>query len=240
MDEETLQLHISQAVHGNGLAREQLIRRFKPFILNTVGHISNKYVNWSNEEASIGLISFNRAIDTYDPTGGRSFRNYVYLLIKRDLIDFFRRETKEQHFSFEAAASLGQTGNPYENQKSLESYGVSLESESLVEEILELNEELARFEISFEELEGYCPKHQDTRNTLIKMASAFVREEAWIKELFQKKRFPVSSFTKATKYHPKMIERHRKYLITLILLNLHPEWRRLYKFVSSASRGEES
>ncbi|MCT8137758.1 hypothetical protein H1D32_08295 [Anaerobacillus sp. CMMVII] len=38
------------------------------------------------------MIALNKAIDTYDAIKGRTFLNYVYLLIKRDLIDFFRKE----------------------------------------------------------------------------------------------------------------------------------------------------
>ncbi|MCT8137743.1 hypothetical protein H1D32_08205 [Anaerobacillus sp. CMMVII] len=82
----------TSAQNGDDLVRERLIAHYKPYVLNTVGHICKKFVSWSEEEASIGLIALNKAIDTYDASKGRTFLNYVYLLIKRDLIDFFRKK----------------------------------------------------------------------------------------------------------------------------------------------------
>lgn len=222
----------------NEWIRERMIRRYKPYILNTVGHICKKFVTWSDEETSIGLISFNRAIDTYDANGGRTFRNYVYLLIKRDLIDYFRSEKNEKHLSFEYPVDE-QSDNLYDAKRSIETFERTLQMDNLVEEILELNVQLSPFRISFEELEAYCPKHQDTRAMLMKMASDFTKDNECVSELLEKKKFPMTTFTKKTSYRSKTIERHRKYLITLIILHLHPEWVQLSQYIKEPPGGEE-
>ena len=229
-----------EARAGNELARERLILHYKPFILNTVGHLCKRYMTWSDEESSIGLIAFNRAIDTFDPQGGRAFLNFVYLLIKRDLIDHFRKEKRNQHLSLEHGLDERDlTVNQYEVDKSVESYHETIQSIELVEEILELDQTLNQFDILFEELEDYSPRHGDTRITLLLIAEKFVEDKECIDILFNKKRLPITLFAGKTGYKTKTIERHRKYLITLIILKLNPQWVRLSEFIQKGTRNEK-
>lgn len=239
MDKKDLEQSLFEVKKGNELAREQLIRYYKPYMIHTVGHLCKRYVSWSDDEASIGLTAFNRAIDTYDCNGGRSFLNYGYLLIKRELIDYYRREKKEQHLSLNYSLEDDETiHNQFEGERSVESYHQSVQSYELVEEILELDQALTPFKISFEELEHYSPQHRDTRQSLLEMAATFVQDQECVQDLFKKKRFPMVSFTEKTGYRPKTIERHRKYLITVILLKLHPQWVHLSAFIQGL-RGKE-
>jgi RNA polymerase sigma factor len=97
MQETEVATYISLAANGDDLARERLIRHYQPYIINTIGQLCRRYITWSHEEASIGLLAFNRAIDKYDIEARKTFLNYAYLLIKRDLIDYFRRENKVMH-----------------------------------------------------------------------------------------------------------------------------------------------
>ncbi|MPW24900.1 RNA polymerase sigma-I factor [Alkalibaculum sp. M08DMB] len=216
--------------NGNELERERLIRHYKPYILNVVGHICKRHLTWSNDETSIGLIAFNRAINTFEFDKGRTFVNYVYLLIQRDIIDYFRKEKRHLH--------LVSDNNLFDHDKaelkaSLELYQQSTNTSELLEEILELDEKLSKFNISFEQLERHSPKHRKTRIKVMEMAFEFIQHSDLVDELVGKKVFPVSSFTKRTGARPKSIERHRKYLITIIIIQLHPEWRRLSAFVQA-------
>lgn len=227
-----------EANSGNELAREKLILHYKPYIINIVGHLSKKYVTWSEEESSIGLIAFNRAIDTFDSQGGRTFINYVYLLIQRDLIDFFRKEKRNQHLSLEHPLDEKEDFilKHHEVDKSFDLYNRNIQSTELVEEILELDQTLNQFGISFEELEHYSPQHSDTRQLLLTMAKKFVEDKECVTTLKNKKRLPILLFTGKTGYKIKTIERHRKYLITLILLKLNPQWVQLSEFIQEGIR----
>jgi RNA polymerase sigma factor len=231
---------IFQATNGVDTAREQLIRHYKPYIINTIGHITGRYITWSDEEASIGLLAFNRAIDTFEVEGGRTFLNYVYLLIKRDLIDYFRKEKKEVLQSLDVTGEDKEFSTSLvETQKSMESYHRSLQSKDLVEEILELSEILNQYDILFENLEKYSPKHQDTRKNLLEMAEQFLQQPELVEELKRKRRFPIKDFIHKTGYHPKTIERYRKYLVTLIIVGLHPEWRHLSEYIPIPTGSEK-
>lgn len=241
MKDSGLNQLLFQAREGDELVRERLIHRYKPTIINTVGHICKRYITWSDEESSIGLLAFNRAIDTYDSTAGRTFLNYVYLLIHRDLVDYFRREQRQKHASLDYSPNDMETSsNTIEIEKSLESHQVSAQSSELVEEILELDQSLSQYGISFEELEGASPKHKETRYTLMEMAEEFIKSEDLVHHFIKKHRFPTTLFTKKTGHSAKTIERFRKYLITLILLLLHPEWKKISAFIQVLPRNEGS
>lgn len=237
MHSTQLQHSISDAKSGDEIAREQLIRHYKPYIINAVGHICHRYITWSDEEASIGLLSCNKAIDTFNSNGGRTFLNYLYLLIKRDLIDYFRKQQQDNKYLINQS-NEDISFKKMEVHTSIEQHQQVMQSYELVEEILELDQALAPYGISFEELEQQSPKHKDTRLSLIEMADSLIKHEKCLKELLRKKRLPISLFTQATNYRPKTVEKHRKYLITLVIIKLHPEWRQLSSYVVIPSRNE--
>ncbi|OLO27612.1 RNA polymerase sigma-I factor [Alkalihalophilus pseudofirmus] len=235
MENFKLETVLTQAKTGNEIAREQLILHYKPYIINVTGHFCKKFMTWSDEESSIALIAFNRAIDTFSSEGGRSFQNYVYLLIKRDLIDFYRKEQKETHLSLTINDNEHEITMNYENDQAIEQYEEMTQSYDLVEEILELDRKLNEFNISFEELEDYSPKHEDTRLSLFEMAATFTNDEELVERLLQKKQLPVGPFSKKAGYKRKTLERHRKYLIALILLNLNRQWVHLSEYIKGTS-----
>ncbi|MFZ3579838.1 RNA polymerase sigma-I factor [Virgibacillus sp. DJP39] len=228
MEMPRLKATLIEIKKGNDIERERLIRHYKPYIINVVGHICKRYVTWSSDESSIGLIAFNRAIDTFEYDKGRTFLNYVYLLIQRDLIDYFR---KEKRHLYPISDDNQLEHDRSEMKASLESYQQSTSTSALVEEILELDEKLGKFNISFEELESQSPKHRKTRINVMEIASEFIKHRDLVDGLVEKNVFPVASFTKRTGHRQKSIERHRKYLITIIMIQLHPEWRQLSTFV---------
>lgn len=230
MQDEMLAKLIADATCGNDLAREKIIQHYQPYIINTVGRITGRFLTWSDEEASIGLLAFNRAIDTYNPSAGRTFLSYAYLLINRDLIDFFRKEKKEGTSLYLAPHENASNGI-LDIKNSMESYKQDTYKTELVEEILEFSEVLKQFNIEFEELEKYTPKHKDTRERLIEMASSFLEFPDLIEEFLIKKRIPVKAFLHKTNYSLKTIERYRNYLVTIIVIRLHPEWRHLSGYI---------
>jgi RNA polymerase sigma factor len=242
MEETQLDQVILQIQTGDEINRRNLIQHYKPYIVNLVGHICKKYMTWSDEESSIGLIAFNRAIDTFEAEKGRTFLNYAYLLINRDLINFFHQNKKNNTHSITlnyAADEEGSVAATFEIEKALQFYQEKVESKSLVDEILELDQLLHDFGVGFEELEDVSPKHKDTRKMLNEMSYRFIQDWELVEELTRKKRFPTAAFTKKMGYHLKTIERFRKYIITVIIILLHPEWTHLSSFVLIAIREEE-
>ncbi len=225
---------------GDELARERIIRFYRPYIINTVSHICKRYLTWSDEESSIGLLAFNRAIDTYDREASRTFQSYAYLLIKRDLINYFQKESKCRHLSFDYESEEDETSaTKIEADISIESYNEAEQTEALVYEILELDQQLKQFDIQFQDLEAASPKHKDTRESLSQLADDFVQQPEWVNALLSNKKFPVNSFIKQTRYHPKQIERYRKYIIAHVLIRINPEWTHLSSYITGKTEAEK-
>lgn len=224
-------IDIEKVKSGNELIRHDLINNHKPFIINVVSHISKRYISWSEEEASIGLIAFNRSIDTFEANKGMEFLNFSYLLIKRDLISHFRSNSKYIGYISIDQDDEESYVNSFEVEKSVQSYKKTLYNEELVEEILELDSILSGYDIRFEELENFCPKHKDTREIIDKLVLEFTNDKELVNELNKKKRFPTAVFLKKYKYPKKTIEKFRKYIITLVIIRLNPEWVHLSGYI---------
>lgn len=231
MENSQLEQSIQKAKNGDELEREQFIDRNKPYILNVVSHICRKFVSWSDEEASIGLLAFNRAIDTFEASKGKSFFSYSYCLINRALINYFKKNKyKGQDLSLEYVFEESFLSSE-EISKSIQIYQDKVESSELVEEILELGRILDDYGIRFEELEKVSPKHRDTRELIYRIVDKYINDAELVQEFIKKKRFPATAFARKTGYPLKTIEKHRKYLITLIIIRLHPEWVHLSSYV---------
>lgn len=232
MENSLLEKSILRAKNGNELERERIIKHNKPYIINVVSHICKKFISWSDEEASIGLLAFNRAIDTFDGTKGRSFLSYSYCLINRALINYFRKNKyHDQNLSLDHVFNEESPLTGEEINKSIQIYQEKVESSEIVEEILELSQILNGYGIKFEELESSSPKHRDTRELIYRIVHEYINDADLVRELTEKKRFPATAFARKTGYPLKTIERHRKYLITMIIISLHPEWAHLSSYV---------
>ncbi|WP_157967334.1 MULTISPECIES: sigma factor [Paraliobacillus] len=232
MHETEVNHYIKAASNGDDIAREKLINHHKPYIINTVGHVCKRFITWSDEESSLGLLAFDRAIDTYDSCANKSFLNYVYLLIKRELIDYFRRETKLKHIPLEVESINSEDSvTVYDVDHSMDTYHQHLQQRELVEEILELSEILKQFNIEFEELEACSPTHRKTKANLITIANDFIQNPELVDFFLKKKRFPVTRFIEVSGHRLKTVERHRKYIVALVVVRLHPEWRQLSAYI---------
>jgi len=98
--ELTIQQTLLLAKKGNLLIREEFIQNHKPFIVKTSSELCKRYLTWGHdEELSIALVAFNEAIDCYKPDERASFHCFSKTVIKRRLIDYFRKESKHQALS---------------------------------------------------------------------------------------------------------------------------------------------
>jgi RNA polymerase sigma factor len=232
MNSKELLSCIYESREGSQTSRERLLSHYRPYIINTVGHICKRYINWSDEEASIGLLAFNKAIDTFDEESGRTFLNYGFLLIKRDLIDYFRKEKKHQSRSF-SYTDQEEESQYIENERSIETYHSSVKATELLDEILEYDQMLSQYKVSCEELEMNAPKHHDTRSNLDHLSNRLLEDIECKQEFLIKKRLPVSLLSKKTGVSKKTIEKHRKYLIAIILLKINTQWVHLSEYIKN-------
>ena len=87
---------VIKAKAGDGRAREQILQDYRPFYLRVASGSCRKYlVLGRDDEASIAMIAFNEAIDSYNVDGGASFLSFAEIVIKRRMVDYFRRQSKK-------------------------------------------------------------------------------------------------------------------------------------------------
>jgi len=205
---------------GNNELREQVINDYKHFIISCVSKSMNKYIDIENsEEFSIGLIAFNSAIDNYDESKNTNFLNFAELVIKRRLINYMRKERKNQNtypFSYFEDSKDSALNKTIERKSSL----LHFDRFEAREEIAIYLKKLSTFGISLDELIKKTPKHKDSRQMLINIAKIMADNDFLYKKLNKKKCIPMKDLMQYTTVNKKTIERNRKYIVaTCIAFN---------------------
>ena len=140
--------------------REIFIQENEKTILQMASKAAGHYVTVSDDEWSVALYAFSRAIDAYDSTKG-SFMTLAATVIRQDLIDEYRRNARYAPEMLTAPDGMEGNAEPEEDKDHV-LQAVARESmlrdnaaegeHSLKEEIAEAGEELLSFGVSFMEL----------------------------------------------------------------------------------------
>jgi len=214
--------------------REEFLQESQPFIRHVVNQICRRTLDWGrDEELSEGLIAFNDAISHYEPDRGVPFLAYAKLLIKRRLIDYFRRETVREavpmgNEEFERAVDVLMSLCDHEEKK---------QNQERALEIQLFNQELQRFGLTFKDLVAVSPKHRDTRENLLYAARELALDPDLWSQVEKNGRIPMKALAEKTGLHPKVLERGRKYILAVGLLIAHrQEYVYLREYVLPAER----
>lgn len=200
---------------GDKLLREEFLSRYTPFMLKIASNAVGKYIDVKNsDEYSIVLSAFNEAIDCYDLTKNYNFLLFSEHVIKRRLIDYMRKNkrNKELPFSYfdDESELLERYLNPVQDR--------SFEDVEVREEIVEYKETLQEFGINFVELILNVPKHKDSRELCLRIATILADDEELFRLLCKYKNIPRNDLKKRAGVHGRTIGRHRKYIIAVCLI----------------------
>ncbi len=214
---------VTRAQEGDALAREQLIHDYRPFFLRVASSSCRKYlVLGRDDEASIAMIAFNEAIDSYNRDGGASFLSFSEIVIKRRMVDYFRRQSKKNDeiplSSFENDEHEDSVIQRIESKEAHAVLQIQEETEERREEIFRLDQLLSHYGIRFAELVKISPKHQDARDRALQVAKTLVSEPTLLSHLTSKKSLPLKELEERVQVSRKTLERQRKYIITLSLV----------------------
>jgi RNA polymerase sigma factor len=242
MDEVQLQQLLQNAQNGDRTSREKILRHFKSFVLNVASRVTKRYLTWSDDESSIGLSALNKAIDHYNHKQGKNFLNYSYLIISREIIDFFRREKRHKHRSLQEEFHLKDCSDPmdetpYERQEAERRFAIAESQAEMIQEILIYQSELDKYGIQFDELPECAPKHRDTRENCINLARTLVEDATLTDRMKKKKRLPITELSRASGIPSKTIEKHRKYILSVAILLLHPDLKQLNSYIQKGGDG---
>ena len=195
--------------------RNLFIENNKSYIYKVAYSICKRNLSWENDdELAIALIAFNKACDSYDENKGEFF-SYAKPIIKNSLIDYFRKNKDTPYLVFE---DEDESIAYIENKRSLEHYSSESENKFRSEEINLLSKELAIYKLNFNILVEASPSHKDTRNSLLNLAISCIKEDKIISYIKVKGRLPIKEITLQTGINKKVIDKWRRYLLTLIII----------------------
>jgi RNA polymerase sigma factor len=195
--------------------RDKFIEDNKAFIYSSTYNICKRKLSWENDdELSVSLIAFNNACDKYNDEKV-NFYGYAKVIIRNALIDYFRKMSRTPVVIFDNEEEEFQYID-YKN--SINNYELESENKRRAEEISLFTKELKEYKLDFNSLIKASPSHKDTRDSLLNIAFACVREENILTYIKHKKLLPVKEIMLLTNSNRKLIEKWRKYILILILI----------------------
>ncbi|MEW6308670.1 MAG: RNA polymerase sigma-I factor [Bacillota bacterium] len=211
-----------RARDGDGAAREELLREYAPFACRVAARACGRFVvAGQDEEASIALIALNEAVDAHREERGSGFLPFAETVIKRRLIDHFRRERGRREVplsEFDEEDADGGTINPVE----LKAATARPETEAeVVERRLELEAyatQLARYGLTLEDLVRVSPKHEDARLRAIAVARVLFHDAGLRGHLVARGELPLKALAEKSGVSEKTLERQRKYIIAVAVI----------------------
>ncbi len=230
---------LAMAAASNERKREELIRGHEQTILRTASSACHRYVNKSDDEWSIALCAFSKAVDVYTAEKG-DFLPFAQMLIKRELIDYYRSQKNTLREVTVAPHMLEGGGEPEEDPSGVYLAVVKNSQEasdrSLRDEILAANELLSDYGFRFFDLTECSPQQDKTRKECAEAIRMVLTDSALFAALEKTRKLPIKALAAASGVSRKTLDRYRKYIImaVLILDGDYPQLAEYLKFVKEA------
>ena len=235
LDETELALRAAQ----DERAREELIRRQEKNILRIASSAKHRFVSKSDDEWSIALCAFSRAIDTYTPGKG-GFSAYAEMLIQRSLIDAHRAQTK---YALEIAVSPEEFDGETENEApgavlyAVVESSVRAADTRLREEILAANAALRAYGFRFYDLTSCSPKQDKTRIACDRAVQALLDSPQDLQQLARTRQLPMRRLIGEAGIPEKILEKYRRYIIAAVVIQTG-DYPMLAGYLRGTGRGE--
>ena len=201
-------------------AADALIGQYMGFIRSeTVKFVHAAPEDGHEDELSIAMLAFYEAVLGYEKSRG-AFLPFAARAIRNRLIDHYRTERRHRDVLSLHAPGGGEEDSALmdtlpDARDEIGAYELRAASQ---QEIQEFGAQLARFGLSFSDVADNCPKQQRTLQACRK-ALAYARENSWLlEELVQGKKLPLAKLSDGSGVERKTLERHRKYLVALLLI----------------------
>ncbi|MFD2617882.1 RNA polymerase sigma-I factor [Terrilactibacillus laevilacticus] len=218
----TLENNIYKIQQGDESLRNRILEAYQPFIKKVVSKVCNRFIDHTMDEFSIGLVAFNEAMNQYRKGQGSKFLTFADMVIRRRIIDFIRKETRQvKHIFLDYVDSDDENGleeSYIEQQVAISHYEEQQQIEERMVQIEEYEQMLLQYGITFNVLSKHCPKHVDARENAKVVARLLVSNDKMVQFLQKKKRLPIQELLNYVQCSRKTIERNRKYIIALALI----------------------
>lgn len=221
MREEYDLLEQIRAAQQNADAADGLIRQYMPYVKSeTAKFIKRVPREGHDDELSVAMFAFYESILSYRQEKG-AFLRFASTGIRNRLIDYYRKEKRHQ-----GLVSLEQPmGSGKEDDRTLldhidtgrDETAELAERSAAKEEIRHFSDQLASFGLSFSDIADSCPRQERTLNACHKVLAFAIEYPELLDQLVQAKKLPMAQLCAGAGVERKTLERHRKYLIAILL-----------------------
>lgn len=184
-----------------------------PFCLRVCSRTCGRYIDSSDEEASIARLALIEAFEKYNPKRG-SMLLYLGFVIKNRIIDFKRSEDRRL---IPLSALQRDDQEQYEIIDDVTVEGI-IDDLSRQQDIERFRRMLEEFGICFEDLAKSSPKQTKTLRASRQIARAIAESKEMTQYLQDKKMVPVRMLEKRMPLNRKLVDRYRKFIIASALI----------------------
>ncbi|MGI6468741.1 MAG: sigma-70 family RNA polymerase sigma factor [Syntrophomonadaceae bacterium] len=201
---------------GNSTAIEESYDKIMPFCLRVCARTCGRYIDNSDEEASIARMAMLEAFDKYEPQRG-SLLLYLGYVIRNRIIDYRRSEEKRNFTPFSAFQS-----EPYQALEGQEDpAGQILEDLARQQDLERFKSALQQYDIGFDDLVKGSPRQKKTLKAAISIAEKIASDQEMCAYLQEKRMIPIRMLETRCNANRKIIDRYRKFIIASALILIH-------------------
>lgn len=218
-------------------ARERIIQTQERTILKITSRVTHRFVTKSDDEWSVALYAFSKAIDTYNADTG-PFLTYAETVIRRSLIDEFRKQTRRSREIAVPPNTFDGAGEELEFssvQYAVVRNSIRAADSSLRDEITALAGACESFGFVFSDLIQVSPRQEKTRSACARAVRFLLCDPERLERLFETHQLPMQALIQQAFLSKKLLDRHRKYIITatIVLTGDYPALAEYFTFIGN-------
>lgn len=204
---------------------QRFVTAFTPLIVSVGAKVCHRFLRPAvDDEFSVGLLAVHEASLSYRPASRVPFTSFAAMVIRRRLIDHYRRTARPREVPWSSLGRDDEDGTrwePYEVRAAEERYAQALESQQRREAVAAFAALLARYGITLRDVVGQSPKHRDARDRTLALVREVVRHPAWVADLQADGKLPLRAMEPVLRdmgLSRRTVERRRRYIVALVLL----------------------
>lgn len=194
---------------------ERLLIDYLPFIKKKMSETTTE------DFLTISMLAFASSVEHYEESRG-NFLSFAALNIRCRILDELKKENRyfNKTIPIYNNTEIEDNYSPAELELSLKQYDRDQERKTISEEIQIFSAELSHYGITFSELTKCCPKHKKTRELCIDLSRYVINNDILKQNLQAKQQLPQSKLAADFKISVKTVEKHRKFIISVVILLL--------------------
>jgi len=205
------------AARGDSLAADELVRQYLPFIRAEAARQLRRAVSDSDDEFSIAMMAFHEAVLAYQRLRG-AFLPFAARAIRSRIIDFQRSELRHRG---QLSLDQPEEGDDRTLAETLDTgsdpIGAHTERSAAKQELAHFAMELSRMGLSLTDIADNCPKQARTMAACHQALAYAKTDPELLKQAASTGRLPITTLAAGARVERKTLERHRKYMMALLL-----------------------